>query len=126
MLTRQHPLEGIGRTQADMLKHLRRKGMASRVQLAEMCGITTAAVSTMTRDLIERGIIVEGARRSGGRGAPHIDLTLSEKAGYAIGLHANRFAVSVALLDFRGNLVGEWQERGSSRAFPACWTPSGG
>ena len=117
MLTRQHPLEGIGRTQAGMLKHLRRKGMASRVQLAEMCGITAAAVSMMTRDLIERGIILEGARRSGGRGAPHIDLMLSEKAGYAIGLHANRYAVSIVLLDFRGTLAGEWQERGSFETF---------
>ena len=69
--------EGLGNTQATVLRYLRRKHSASRAEIAALCGVTAAAVSMITRDLIGRGIVVEGARRQSGRGAPHVDLTLS-------------------------------------------------
>lgn len=75
---RQGGLAGIGATQGALLGYIRRKGSASRVELADYCSITPAAVSMMTRNLLERGIIEEGARRQEGRGAPHIDLTLKK------------------------------------------------
>ncbi|WP_409068195.1 ROK family transcriptional regulator [Agrobacterium vitis] len=112
MLTRQRPLHGIGTTQAAVLKHLRRNGIASRAELAELCGVTQAAVSMMTRDLIERGIIMQGARRQSLRGAPHIDLMLAGNIGYALGVHANSYSLTVTLLDFCGNRIGEQQLEG--------------
>lgn len=112
MLTRQRPFDGISRSQARMLRHLRRKGSASRGDLAEVCGVTAAAVSIMTRDLIDRGLVVEGARRTGGRGAPHVDLLLADAVGYALGIHANRFSVSLVLLDFRGQRIDERRQEG--------------
>jgi predicted NBD/HSP70 family sugar kinase len=117
MRMRRSPLEGIGTTQASIVKYLRRKGSASRVEIAELCGVTPAAVSMLTRDLIERGIIVEGARRQTGRGAPPIDLTLNPSAGYALGVHANRFLVTLTLLDFCGTTVGELQLPGAYSTF---------
>ncbi|MFB9948214.1 ROK family protein [Rhizobium puerariae] len=114
---RDGALQGIGSTQAAMLRYLRRKGSASRAEIAELCGITPAAVSMMTRDLLERGVITEGARRQGVRGAPHIDLTLQKSIGYALGIHANRYSVTLTLLDFSGELVGERQLRGTYGAF---------
>ncbi|MDO1583124.1 ROK family transcriptional regulator [Rhizobium oryzicola] len=117
MLTHQRHLQAIGRTQRDIIGHLRRKGAASRAELADLCGVTTAAISMMTRDLIERGILTEGSRRSGGRGAPHVDLILNPRAGYALGIHANRFSITMAMLDFGGTIVGEWQISGSYSSF---------
>jgi predicted NBD/HSP70 family sugar kinase len=112
MLGKQSPFDGIGRTQATILRHLRRKGSASRADLADVCGVTAAAVSMLSRDLIERGLIVEGARRVGTRGAPHVDLMLTEKVGYTLGIHANRFTASMVLLDFRGACIGERRKDG--------------
>ncbi|MGG6136475.1 ROK family transcriptional regulator [Pantoea allii] len=99
--------EGIGTTQSAVLRYLRRNDSASRAEIADCCGVTAAAVSMMTRDLIKRGIVVEGARRPSGRGAPHIDLTLNSAIGYAIGIHASRFSITLMLLDFKGKLVDE-------------------
>ncbi len=110
-------LSGIGATQGALLGYIRRKGSASRVELAEHCSVTPAAVSMMTRNLLERGIIEEGARRQEGRGAPHIDLTLRKNVGYALGVHANRYSVMLTLLNFGGEIVGESQIRGSYDAF---------
>lgn len=114
---RNDGLTGIGATQAALLGYIRRKGSASRVELAEYCNITPAAVSMMTRNLLQRGVIEEGARRQEGRGAPQIDLTLRKTAGYALGVHANRYSVMLTLLDFGGEIVGELQMRGSYGAF---------
>lgn len=106
-MTSSKPLEGIGITQSAVLRYLRRNDSASRAEIADCFGVTAAAVSMMTRDLIKRGLIVEGARRPSGRGAPHIDLTLNSSIGYAIGIHASRFSITLMLLDFKGKLVDE-------------------
>ncbi|WP_113221501.1 ROK family transcriptional regulator [Agrobacterium sp. fls2-241-TYG-188a] len=103
----RRPFDGIGNTQAAVLRYLRRKQSASRAEIAELCGVTPAAVSMMTRDLIERGIVLEGAKRQVGRGAPQIDLSLNPSIGFALGVHANRFSITLSLLDFGGIMVGE-------------------
>lgn len=100
-------LSGIGTTQLSVLRYLRRRSSASRVEIAELCGVTPAAISMMTRDLLERGIILEGERRKAARGAPHIDLKLNPSVGYALGVHCNRFSVTLTLLDFCGGILGE-------------------
>lgn len=112
MPTKQHPFDGISRTQLEILRHLRRKGTASRGYLADVCGVTAAAVSMMTRDLIERGLVIEGQRRTGARGAPHVDLMLADTVGYTLGIHVNRFTASLVLLDFRGKRVDERRQDG--------------
>ena len=104
---RHAPFEGIGTTQVAVLRYLRRRGSASRVEIAELCGVTAAAISMMTRDLLERGVILEGERRQAGRGAPHINLKLNPSVGYALGVHCNRFSVALTLLDFCGDVLGE-------------------
>lgn len=104
---RRAAFQGIGNTQAAVLRYLRRRQSASRAEIAELCGVTPAAISMMTRDLIQRGILLEGAKRQVGRGAPQIDLALDPSIGYALGVHANRFSVTLSLLDFSGRSVGE-------------------
>jgi len=109
--------EGIGGTQATVLRNLRRRQSASRAEIAELCGVTPAAVSMMTRDLIRRGILLEGAKRQVGRGAPQTDLSLNPSVGFALGVHANRFSITLSLLDFSGRVVGELHLPGRYEAF---------
>ncbi len=106
-LDRRTAFEGISSTQAAVLRYLRRRQSASRAEISELCGVTPAAVSMMTRDLIRRGILLEGAKRQLGRGAPQIDLSLDPSIGFALGVHANRFSITLSLLDFAGKIVGE-------------------
>jgi len=100
-------LLGLGTTQAAVVRYLRKQGSAARSEIAQTLGITAAAVSLLTRELIQRGIITEGARRKGGRGAPHVDLTLAQGVGYALGVHASTHVIVLTLLDFSGYVVGE-------------------
>ncbi len=112
-----HALSGLGSSQAAALRYLRRNGPAPRTAIADLCGITPAAASMMTRDLLQRGLISEGARRQGGRGAPPVDLVLTPSAGYAFGIHANRHSITLTLLDFCGTIIGDLQMHGSYHAF---------
>lgn len=114
-------LGNLNGTQSTVLRLLRRKGSASRAELAAACGITPAAVSVLSRDLLDGGLIREGARRAGGRGAPHIDLMLSPSAGHALGIHATRHTIAVALLDFGGAVIAEICLNGNFERFAdAC------
>ncbi|MBS1165517.1 MAG: transcriptional regulator, family [Proteobacteria bacterium] len=108
---------GIGGTQTALLRYLRQRGAASRVEIAEVCGVTPAAVSLLTRDLLTRGLVIEGPRRKGGRGAPHIDLELQKSAGYALGINATRYSILLTLLDFGGTAIADHLLRGPFDAF---------
>ena len=111
------PLAGLGTTQLAVIRHVRRRGSTARADIAESFGITPAAVSMVTRELIDRGILVEGEWRKGVRGAPHVDLTLSKSIGYAVGVHASRHSLVLTLLDFSGQIVGERQLPGAYERF---------
>lgn len=97
----------LGGTHQAVLRELRRRGAASRAELAAACGVTPAAMSVITRDLVEAKVLIEAGRRHGGRGAPQIDLTLSGDVGVALGIHATRHALALSLLDFRGAILAE-------------------
>lgn len=112
----------LGTTQQAVLRELRRRGTASRAELAAACGVTAAAMSVVTRDLVAAGLIVEGGRRHGGRGAPRIDLTLCPSVGTALGVHATRHAVALSLLDFSGAILAERRHAGDFTDFAAVRT----
>ncbi|MCJ8140841.1 ROK family transcriptional regulator [Falsirhodobacter halotolerans] len=112
-------LRGLTAGQRSLLRILRQRGTASRAELSAACGVTPAAVSVMTRDLLSTGLVVEGARRHGGRGAPQIDLSLSAEIGVALGIHATRHVISLSLLDFAGRARAETSVTGDFRTFPA-------
>lgn len=107
----------LGGTQQAVLRELRRRGAASRAELAAACGVTAAAMSVITRDLVAEKLICEGGRRHGGRGAPQIDLTLSGAVGVALGVHATRHVVALSLLDFRGEILAEARIPGDFSSF---------
>lgn len=113
------PLVGLGATQIAVIRHIRKMGSVPRSDIAQTFGITPAAVSLVTRELIGRGIVREGARRRGGRGAPHVDLTLSGSIGYALGVHASRHSIMLTLLDYSGTMVGERHVQGAYDSFNA-------
>ncbi|MBI0512977.1 MarR family transcriptional regulator, partial [Dickeya dianthicola] len=61
-------------THRKLLGLLRRSGSLSRSTLAAASGLTTAAVSMMTRDMLNLGLLEERDRAQGRRGPPQINL----------------------------------------------------
>ncbi|MFJ2947689.1 ROK family protein [Streptomyces sp. NPDC087226] len=79
----------------------------SRLELAERTGLTPQAVSKITARLREDGLAAEAGRRASTGGKPRTVLRLVPEAGHAVGVHLDRDAVRVVVVDLDGRVVGE-------------------
>jgi predicted NBD/HSP70 family sugar kinase len=78
----------------------------SRVELAELTGLSAQAVSNITRRLLDRELIAEaGTLVPAGRGKPRTLLRLHPTGHFAIGVHIDPTVTTVALLDLVGDVV---------------------
>jgi transcriptional regulator of PTS gene len=105
-----------------ILSEIRRLGRAARVDLARETGISQATVTAITAELIRVGLIEETERPIDGearRGRPRVDLKIRGAAHIVAGMKLAENSVSVALLDFEGELVGEYTASLDRRQFPA-------
>jgi predicted NBD/HSP70 family sugar kinase len=88
----------------------------SRVELAELTGLSAQAVSNITRRLLDRELITEAGTLPAGRGKPRTLLRLHPTGHFAIGVHVDPTVTTVALLDLVGEVVA------SVRTLPASAT----
>lgn len=89
-----------------ILDCLRRAPM-SRVQLSREVGLTKAAVTIITNELISEGIIFERGLegRSNKRGRTSILLDIASDYGFSVGVMLHRKSIDVTVMDLKGNLV---------------------
>jgi predicted NBD/HSP70 family sugar kinase len=90
---------------------LRRRGTASRADIARATGLSRATVSSLVADLQEEGLVSEsrdGLAQPGAQGGrPGVLLTLEAPAGTAIGADFGHRHVRVALSDLSSRVLGE-------------------
>ncbi|MGV9451151.1 ROK family transcriptional regulator [Streptomyces sp. NPDC003635] len=79
----------------------------SRLELAERIGLTPQAVSKITARLRTEGLAAEAGRRASTGGKPRTVLRLVPEAGHAVGVHLDRDALRVVLVDLTGAVVAE-------------------
>lgn len=92
-------------TSGRLLDHLRTAGTLSRVELAEVTGLTPATITNVIRTLLEAGLVEEVGRQYQNRGQPRRLLTLAADAWYAVGVHLDVTRTSVVVVDFTGRRV---------------------
>ena len=88
-----------------ILAALRRTGGISRADLARATSLTENTVGLIMRDLIEAGLVREGARRVGARGQPATLLSLDPDGLCSIGIKLGRRSLGAALVDFSGTIL---------------------
>ncbi|MFF4159620.1 ROK family protein [Streptomyces sp. NPDC001678] len=81
------------------------EGGASRAELAARSGLTPQAVSKITARLRAEGFAAEAGRRVSTGGKPATALRLVPGAGRAVGVHLDRDAVTVTVVDLAGSPV---------------------
>ena len=88
---------------------LRRRGTASRSELARATGLSRTTVATLVTELQGRGLVVEQPPPSGpaGRGRPPILLRLDPSAGAVVGIHFDHRHLRVAVADLASTVVVE-------------------
>jgi predicted NBD/HSP70 family sugar kinase len=92
----------------------------SRVELAELTGLSAQSVSNITRRLLDRDLITEaGTLVPVGRGKPRTLLRLHPTGHFAIGVHIDPTVTTVALLDLVGDVVSSVRTLPASATSPA-------
>lgn len=85
------------------LRLLRIESM-SQAEIARRMGLTRAAISLITDELIHEGFITQTEASASGRGRPPVSLSLVPDAAYAVGIYLNRDGCNAGLIDICGNV----------------------
>lgn len=93
-------------TERRVLDAIWRQGPISRVQIAELVGLTKPSISLVMRSLADAGLVVEQAPLRGMRGQPARPLTIRGEAGFAAGVNFSHSYLEVGLIDLAGRLLG--------------------
>ncbi len=106
------------RNRRQLLDALRRRGSASRADLARLTGLSRSTVSTLVSDLQSQGLVVEHDGRAGSdsvgaegrapqQGRPPTLLTLDRSAGLVLGIDFGHEQVQVAIADLSRTILAE-------------------
>ena len=102
------------RNRRQLLDTLRRKGSASRAELARLTGLSRSTVSTLVADLQATGLVVEhepgragGGARATQQGRPPTLLSLDRSAGLVLGIDFGHDTVRVAIADLSRTILAE-------------------
>lgn len=91
-----------------VLSEIRRLDGVARVDLAKILDLSPATVTAAVTALLQEGLVEETAPLpSAGRGRPRIELTLAANAKFVAGAKLNAGAMTVAILNFRGEVVAD-------------------
>ena len=91
-----------------VLNYIRKHHLATRAGLASVTGLTFMAIKKILEELEALDLIHcrEGEdRKKGSVGRRAVSYALNESCHYTVGIHINRFATSVGLLDMSGNIL---------------------
>jgi predicted NBD/HSP70 family sugar kinase len=86
------------------LHAIRVKGPVTRMDLADITGLTPPAIGNITRRLLHDELIQEAGRRLGVRGQPATRLVINPDSCFSIGINIDRDHITLVVLDFIGQV----------------------
>lgn len=86
------------------LQAIRLNAPITKVELAEITGLTPPSITNITRKLLAEGLIIEAGRRRGERGQPALRLAINPDGAFSIGVNIDRDHITLVALDFLGQL----------------------
>lgn len=102
-----------GLSRKAILDAIRSAGRIARIDVAQATGISQATVTTVTAEMLRDGLIEEIAApasdRGTKRGRPRVDLAIRGQAHLVAGVKVAHDTLSIALMDFAGELIGEYE-----------------
>ncbi|MGD8460889.1 MAG: winged helix-turn-helix transcriptional regulator, partial [Desulfobacterales bacterium] len=92
--------------QFNILNTIRKAGLISRVEIAELTGQSRAAVTNITARLIKEKMIFEKeTETSTSRGRRRILLALNPEAAHVVGVKLSAFQVSFAVTNLQADVL---------------------
>ncbi|MGD9262689.1 MAG: ROK family protein, partial [Desulfobacterales bacterium] len=92
--------------QFNILNTIRKAGLISRIEIAEVTGQSRAAVTNITARLLKEKIIIEKeTKTSSSRGRRRVLLSLNPTAAYVVGVKLSAFQVSFAVTNMQADVL---------------------
>lgn len=107
-----------------VLDVVRQRRAVSRVELAEITGLTQATISTVVRGLLDDDLLVESGEREFTGGKPRVKLVLNPRARCAVGVQLGADWIILAVVDAAGAIVARTRVRGARDEAPEAVVPS--
>jgi predicted NBD/HSP70 family sugar kinase len=92
-------------SKAAVLDLIRAAGTISRVGLINATGLTGGTISTVVRNLIDEGLVVEIGLAESTGGKRRVLLQLEHSARYAVGVHLDHANITYVLVNLGGSVV---------------------
>src|SRR4051794_34032016 len=110
-------------TRSAVLDLIRSSGTVSRIELAEMSGLTPTSITRIIKSLIDEGLVVETGfgDSTGGKRPSLIELNLL--ARYAVGLSLDDARLTYVVTDLGGNVIGQLVTPGIEQNPPSVVVP---
>jgi predicted NBD/HSP70 family sugar kinase len=105
-------------TRSAILDMVRSSGTVSRIELAEMSGLTATSITRVVKTLIEDGLVVETGLGDATGGKRRSLLELNPKARYAVGLSLDDARLTYVVADLGGSVVGQFVSPGFGQVPP--------
>ena len=86
------------------LQAIRLNAPNTKVELAEITGLTAQSITNISRKLRDDDLIIDAGRRRGERGQPAMRLAINPDAAFSIGVNIDRDHVTLVALDFQGRM----------------------
>ncbi|RHW19317.1 ROK family transcriptional regulator [Sphingomonas gilva] len=87
------------------LHAIRVNGSLTRIDLANITGLTPPAIANITKRLLGEGLIAEAGRRRGGRGQPPTKLVINPDACFSVGVNIDRDHITIVIVNFLGHTI---------------------
>ncbi|KJQ52776.1 ROK family transcriptional regulator [Microbacterium sp. SA39] len=106
-------------TRSAVLDLIRSSGIVSRIELADMSGLTATSITRIIKSLIDEGLIVETGfgDSTGGKRPSLIELNLPSR--FAVGVSLDDARLTYVVTDLGGNVVGQVVTPGIRQAAPS-------
>ncbi len=101
-----------------VLDLIRSLGPISRVELAVHTGLTQATMSTVVRQLILDGLVLETGRSESTGGKPRVLLNIDPEARFAVGVQLGADFITFVVTNLSGAVVGRTRTRGVGDGSP--------
>src|SRR5689334_4264361 len=105
MARREAPAAGPG-SRALVVDVIRSAVAISRVELADLTGLTAPSISNIVRDLITDGIIHEIGSADSLRGKPRKLIAINPQNRFGVGFHLGPETVTCVAIDLTGGMIG--------------------
>lgn len=91
---------------------IRARGPIGRSELASATGLTQATMTTVVRQLLDDGLIIESGRSVSTGGRPTVLLDLNPDARFALGIQLGAESVTYVVVNVGGSVIGQLRDNG--------------